>query len=99
MLFLALSSTMSWATVFGSLRGVVHDPDHRPVSGARAVLKSASSDYSETLPTDAAAAFATASGPAGAYTATGTHDGSAPSGQAVVARSTSSPILPFPLAL
>ena len=56
-LFLALYSAMSWATVFGSLRGVVHDPDHRPVSGARVVLKSASSDYSETLTTDAAGAF------------------------------------------
>ena len=56
-LFLALYSAMSWATVFGSLRGVVHDPDHRPVSGARVVLKSASSDYSETLTTDAAGAL------------------------------------------
>src|SRR6266446_709515 len=99
MLFLAFSSTLSWATVFGSLRGVVHDPDHRPVSGARVILKSASSDYSETLATDAAGAFQTASVPVGAYTVTVTHDGFAPSAQAVVVSSTSSQVLHFQLAL
>jgi hypothetical protein len=99
MLLLALSSAVGWATVFGSLRGVVHDPDHRPVSGARVVLKSASSDYSETLTTDAAGGFETASVPVGAYTVTVTHDGFAPSAQAVVVSSTSSPVLHFQLAL
>ena len=99
MLFLALSSTTSWATVFGSLRGVVHDPDHRPVSGARVVLKSASSDYSATLTTDAAGTFETASVPVGAYTVTVTHDGFAASAQAVVVSSTSSPVLHFQLSL
>ena len=98
MLLLALSSAV-WATVFSSLRGVVHDPDHRPVSGARVVLKSASSDYSATLTTDAAGAFETASVPVGAYTVTVTHDGFAPSAQAVVVSSTSSQVLHFQLAL
>ena len=70
MLLLALSSAV-WATVFGSVRGVVHDPDHRPVSSARVVLKSTSSDYSQTLTTDADGGFETASVPVGAYTGDG----------------------------
>ncbi|HXI44570.1 MAG TPA: TonB-dependent receptor, partial [Bryobacteraceae bacterium] len=96
---LALCFMMAWATVFGSLRGVVHDPDHRPVSSARVILKSDSSDYSETLTTDATGAFETASVPVGAYTVTVTRDGFAPSAQAVVVSSTSSPVLHFQLAL
>ena len=35
--FFVLSAAL-WATVFGSLRGVVHDPDHRPMKGARVVV-------------------------------------------------------------
>ena len=31
-----------WAAVFGTIRGVVHDPDHRPVQRAQVVLKSSS---------------------------------------------------------
>ncbi len=31
-----------WAAVFGSIRGVIHDPSHRPVQGASVILKSTS---------------------------------------------------------
>ncbi|MBV9937771.1 MAG: carboxypeptidase regulatory-like domain-containing protein, partial [Acidobacteriaceae bacterium] len=37
--------------VFSSLRGIVHDPDHRPVADAHIVVKAASSDYVQTLTT------------------------------------------------
>ena len=67
---LALAAILSlavWAAVFGSVRGVVHDPDHRPVHGAQVVLKSASSDYSQTLRTDPDGSFEAAAVPVGAY--------------------------------
>jgi hypothetical protein len=35
-----------WAVVFGSVRGVVHDPD---VVGAHVLVKSTTSDFSRTL--------------------------------------------------
>jgi outer membrane receptor for ferrienterochelin and colicin len=88
-----------WATVFGSVRGVVHDPDHRPIQGAKVVLKSASSDYSENLTTGTDGAFQTASVPVGAYEVTVTHDGFAPAAQEVVVVSTNSPVLHFQLAI
>lgn len=39
--FSLLFSAALWATLYGSLRGIVHDPDHRPVPGAHVTLKSA----------------------------------------------------------
>ena len=33
------------ATVFGTVRGIVHDPQHRPIPGSSVVLKAKSSDY------------------------------------------------------
>jgi hypothetical protein len=34
-----------YAAVFGSLRGIVHDPDHRPVAGAHIIIQSTTSDF------------------------------------------------------
>ena len=33
------------ATVFGNIRGVVHDPQHHPVSGAHATLQANDSAF------------------------------------------------------
>ena len=46
-LFLVLLPVAAWAAVFGTVRGVVHDPDHRPVPDAQVLVKSASSEYSQ----------------------------------------------------
>ena len=40
------------ATIFGSVRGVIHDPHHRPVSGAMVMLRSQTSDFEKTANTD-----------------------------------------------
>ena len=86
-----------WAVVFGSVRGVVHDPDHRPVSGAQVLLKAASSDYSQTLTTAVDGSFEATSVPVGAYHVTVVRDGFAPSEQEVVVASGSAPVLHFPM--
>ena len=79
--FSVMFPTASRATVFGSVRGVVHDPDHRPVEGARVALKSDSGDYSLALATDVNGAFEAAGVPVGACLVTVTRDGFAPSAQ------------------
>lgn len=91
------SSAALWAVVFGSVRGVVHDPDHRPVSGAQVTLKAVSSDYSQTFRTDAEGVFEAASVPVGAYQITITQEGFAPAAQAIVVGSGSAPVLHFQL--
>src|ERR1700674_5182279 len=88
-----------WAAVFGSVRGVVHDPDHRPVNGARVGLKAASADYSQTVITNADGTFEVTSLPAGAYQVTVAMDGFAPAAQTIVVGSGSSPVLHFQLAI
>src|ERR1035437_6237170 len=88
-----------WATVFGSIRGVVHDPDHRPVKGARVVVKSSSSDYAQTAATGADGDFEVVSLPVGAYQVTVTQDGFGPSVQETVVGSGGAPILQFQLAI
>ncbi len=88
-----------WAAVLGSVRGVVHDPEHRPVSGAQVVVKSSTSDFSQTATTGADGDFEVTSLPVGAYQVTVTHDGFNPSAQAAVVDSGSAPILHFQLAI
>src|SRR5579872_5008090 len=87
-----------YAAVFGSLRGIVHDPDHRPVAGAHISIQSTTSDYSQTATTDADGAFEVASVPVGSYRVTATRDGFEPLSQDVVVVSGSAPMLHFPLA-
>jgi outer membrane receptor protein involved in Fe transport len=92
-------SAAALATVFGSLRAVVHDPDHRPVSGAEVVVKSASSDYSQRLTTDADGVLEAGALAPGEYTVTVSKDGFSPSVQRIVIGSGSAPVLHFQLAL
>jgi outer membrane receptor for ferrienterochelin and colicin len=87
------------ATVFGTVRGVVHDPDHRPVQSAQVSVKSSDSDYSRSLVTDQDGGFEATAVPVGAYIVTVTADGFAPSGQQVVIASGSAPQLHFQLAI
>ena len=37
-----LSTCVAMATIFGSVQGIVHDPQHRPVQNATVTLKAAS---------------------------------------------------------
>jgi outer membrane receptor for ferrienterochelin and colicin len=96
---LFLTPTTIHATVFGSVRGVVHDPDHRPLAGAHVLIKSSTSDYSQIATTTPDGEFEALSIPVGAYRVTITHDGFATSTQETVVGSSSSPVLHFQLAL
>ena len=39
----------AYANVYGAIRGVVHDPQHRPIQDAMVMLKAKSSDWTKTL--------------------------------------------------
>ena len=97
--FVSLLSLASWAAVIGTVRGVVHDPDHRPVEEAEVVIQSLASDYSRKLATDADGGFEAPALAPGAYRVTVRKDGFAPSVQEVVLASGSAPVLHFRLAL
>jgi outer membrane receptor protein involved in Fe transport len=56
------------ATVFGSVRGIVHDPQHRPVSGITIILKTRNSEFTQTGQTDAEGQFHFDAIPLGEYT-------------------------------
>ena len=89
----------AWAVVFGSIRGVIHDPDHRPVSGAQVSVKSLTSDFVRTASTAVDGSFEVTSIPVGAYQVTITHEGFAPAAQETVVASGSAPVLHFQLAI
>jgi len=58
----------AFATVFGTVRGIVHDPQHRPVPDVSVILKARASDYSQTAQTDSAGQFHFDAVPLGEYT-------------------------------
>src|SRR5262249_52994641 len=58
------------ATIFGSVRGLIHDPQHRPVQDARVTIHAANSDWSKTIASDAAGEFALDGVPLGEYKVT-----------------------------
>ena len=65
-----LISGMAYATIFGSVRGIVHDPQHRPVQGATVTLRAANSDFSMTANTDENGSFTFNAVPIGEYSVT-----------------------------
>ncbi|MGC1364965.1 MAG: TonB-dependent receptor [Candidatus Acidiferrum sp.] len=89
----------AFATVFGTVRGIVHDPQHRPIPDSEVVLKDQSSDYTQKTQTDANGEFHFDAVPLGTYTITVTHASFAGEAQSVTVLSGTAPILHFGLQL
>src|SRR5689334_6897720 len=83
------------ATVFGTVRGIVHDPQHRPVPSTNVSLKATDSDYSRTTMTDAEGQFILDAVPLGTYTINVSSPGFAPTKQTFALLSGASPVLHF----
>lgn len=62
--------SLNFASVFGIVKGIVHDPQHRPVAGAQVVLKSATSDWKAKAATNDAGQFLFQTVPLGDYEVT-----------------------------
>ena len=71
MLFgLVLCSLTAFATIFGTVNGLIHDPQHRPVQGAQVTLRAANSAWTKSVNSDNAGEFHFDSVPLGEYQVT-----------------------------
>src|SRR5438034_462967 len=52
-LTILLAPGLARATIFGDVRGVVHDPQHRPIESAQVSIHNRASTWSKTTLTDA----------------------------------------------
>jgi hypothetical protein len=100
-LTLALAATAAFATIFGKVQGVVHDPQHRPVTHARITLRSATSDFSVTTESNGEGEFLFQNVPVGDYivTADAKSAGFALMSQQITVHSASEPVLHMELAI
>jgi outer membrane receptor protein involved in Fe transport len=96
---LIFGAATAHATIFGNIRGIVHDPQHRPIEGATVTLRAQASDWTQAKQTDTDGAFEFSAVPVGEYRVTITHRGFAPSDELLVVESGSAPVLHFPLKL
>jgi len=100
LLLLALSlAAASLATVFGTVRGIVHDPQHRPVSGIQVVLKAKASEFNLEARTDDAGQFHFDAVPLGEYTVAVSDLNFVADTQSVAVLSGTAPILHFEMRL
>jgi hypothetical protein len=93
----ALLAPLLWsapicAANVGSVRGVVHDQQHHPISGAQVTLKSATSELAQASVTDARGEFSFMTVPLGDYVLTVSDPDFTPAAQAVSVASGSSPV-------
>ncbi len=98
-LLLVVVSAPAAATIFGSVRGLIHDPQHRPLQGAEAVIHDTNSDWSQTTTSNEAGEFSFPTVPLGSYKVTVTAAGFAASEQTIGVASSSVVNLHFQLAL
>src|ERR1700722_9060965 len=94
---LLLAGTAARATVFGNVRGVVHDPQHRPVANASVQVKSVNSDWSQTAQTSDDGEFSVSAVPFGDYAVIVTASGFSATKQFITLASDTSPVLHFML--
>ena len=95
--FLSLASSSLASS--GSIRGIVHDPQHRPVENAMVMLRSTTSDWSASANTDASGQFSFNGISLGEYTVTVVASTFNQAVQNVRVNSGSQPVLHFPLSV
>jgi hypothetical protein len=94
---LLAASHPAHATVFATVHGVVHDPEHRPVAGAEVALQAANSEFVLRATTNAGGEFELPQTPIGVYRLTVTATGFADATEAVAVVSGTNPVLHIPL--
>jgi outer membrane receptor for ferrienterochelin and colicin len=97
--FLCLGGVWANATIFGSVRGIVHDPQHRPIAGADVKLKAVASYWTQAAQSDQNGEFSFSAVPVGDYVLTVRKNDFESVEQKVTVLSDSSPIYHFALPL
>ncbi|HEV2306711.1 MAG TPA: TonB-dependent receptor [Candidatus Acidoferrales bacterium] len=95
--FVQIAVGTAMATIFGTVQGVVHDPDHRPIVGATVTLKAATSDWTRTTTSDQNGEFRIEAVPLGEYEVTVSAKGFDTLQQRITVLSGTSPVLHLPL--
>jgi TonB dependent receptor/Carboxypeptidase regulatory-like domain/TonB-dependent Receptor Plug Domain len=96
--YLCLANIL-YATIFGKIQGIVHDQQHRPLTGASIELRAAASAWSQTTVSDDNGEFAFTAVPVGDYKITVKQPGFQPVEQSATVDSNTSRILHVQLAL
>ena len=94
-----LSAAMAGATIFGNVRGIVHDPQHRPIANAQVALRDRASDWSQSTATGPEGEFEFNVVPLGEYQIVITAEGFRTREDSLTVTSGSAPVLHFPLSL
>src|SRR5690348_17127714 len=94
---LCLASPVAFATVFATVRGVVHDPQHRPISGAAVTLQAVDSAFALNATTDAQGAFEMPQAPIGVYQLIVSASGFATVTETLTVAAGTNPVLHIPL--
>ncbi|MGA7646381.1 MAG: TonB-dependent receptor [Terriglobales bacterium] len=94
-----LLTASAYATIFGSVRGVVHDPQHRPIQGAHVTLKAQNSDWTQSQDSRDSGGFEFSSVPIGNYTVSVSSKGFQEMHQDAVVQSDTSPVLHFEMTI
>src|SRR6266702_2224554 len=87
------------ASIFGTVRGIVHDSQHHPIGNARATLHTRTTDWQKETVTDDEGRFQIDAVPAGEYAIHITHEGFRDFDGSLTVLADSSPILHFPMEL
>jgi outer membrane receptor protein involved in Fe transport len=97
--FVFLLPGAAFATMFGSVQGLVHDPQHRPMQGVQVKIQSTSSDWSQTQTSNSDGELQFSAVPLGTYTLFIDTPGFAPVQQKIVVSSGSALGVHYQLAL
>ena len=95
----ALGSAPADAEIFGTVHGIVHDPQHRPIQDAMVDLKAQRSDWVQRQKTNGDGEFDFSAVPLGEYLVTVTVANFQQAQQSVIVESGASPVLHFQLEL
>jgi hypothetical protein len=96
---LLIASIPASATVFAIVRGVVHDPQHRPIVGATVTLQAVDSSFALSTKTDSAGEFGLPQAPIGIYRLTTSSPGFTTDTQTITLDSGTNPVVHIALAL
>ncbi len=97
LLMVLVFASTALATIFGSVRGIIHDPQHRPIQSAMVMIKAKSSDWSKTTNTNSSGEFEFSTVPLGEYSVSVVNPGFEQATEAVTVISGTEPVVHFQL--
>jgi hypothetical protein len=90
-------AALAWASIYGTVQGVVHDPQHRPIAGARVEIRAVHSGLALHAVSKQDGTFSVPSVALGDYRIVVAKDGFATQEQTITLASDTSPLLHFEL--